>query len=66
MAVVVLDRVGRKLNPCSEKRARLLLERSRATVAEMNPFTIKLLDRVYEDCGIQDTVVSLEVSNNAD
>jgi hypothetical protein len=57
MAVIVLDRVGRLLNPCSEKRARLLLERSRATVNQIDPFTIKLLDRIYEDYQLQETGV---------
>ncbi|MBX9937015.1 MAG: RRXRR domain-containing protein, partial [Burkholderiaceae bacterium] len=30
MSVFVLDRSGRPLMPCTEKRARLLLERQRA------------------------------------
>ncbi|QQX84517.1 RRXRR domain-containing protein [Cupriavidus necator] len=32
MAVFVLDKHGKPLMPCSEKRARLLLERGRARV----------------------------------
>ena len=32
--------------PCSEKRARLLLQRGRAVVVRMAPFTIRLKDRV--------------------
>jgi len=34
--------------PCSEKRARQLLERGRAVIHQMAPFTIRLKDRVAE------------------
>ncbi len=44
MAVYVLDKKKRPLMPCSEKRARLLLERGRAVVHRMYPFTIRLKD----------------------
>ena len=46
MAVFVLDKQKRPLMPCSEKRARLLLERGRAVVVRLAPFTIRLKDRV--------------------
>jgi len=46
MAVFVLDKRKRPLMPCSEKRARLLLERSRAVVHRRYPFTIRLKDRI--------------------
>lgn len=46
MAVFVLDKNKKPLMPCSEKRARLLLERGRAVVVKMYPFTIRLKDRV--------------------
>lgn len=46
MAVFVLDKNKNPLMPCSEKRARLLLERGRAVVVRMHPFTIRLKDRV--------------------
>lgn len=46
MAVFVLDRQQKPLMPCSEKRARLLLQRGRAAVARLAPFTIRLKDRV--------------------
>ena len=46
MAVFVLDRRKGSLMPCSEKRARLLLERGRAVVMRRHPFTIRLRDRV--------------------
>ncbi|MBK6616849.1 MAG: RRXRR domain-containing protein [Nitrosomonas sp.] len=46
MAVFVLDKKKQPLMPCSEKRARLLLDRGRAVVVKMYPFTIRLKDRV--------------------
>ena len=45
MAVFVLGKNKELLMPCSEKRARLLLERGRAVVARRHPFTIRLKDR---------------------
>jgi 5-methylcytosine-specific restriction endonuclease McrA len=45
MSVFVLDRKKKPLMPCSEKRARLLLNRGRARVHKMYPFTIRLIDR---------------------
>ncbi|MCX7255954.1 MAG: RNA-guided endonuclease IscB [Polaromonas sp.] len=48
MAAFVLDRGGRPLMPCTEKRARLLLERGRARVHKMLPFTIRVVDRFAE------------------
>jgi 5-methylcytosine-specific restriction endonuclease McrA len=45
MAVFVLDKHGKPLMPCSEKRARLLLERGRARVHRLMPFAIRLTDR---------------------
>ncbi len=46
MSVFVLDKKKQPLMPCSEKRARLLLERNRAVVHKVYPFTIRLKDRV--------------------
>lgn len=46
MAVFVLDKQKRPLMPCTEKRARLLLQRGRAVVVRLAPFTIRLKDRV--------------------
>ena len=46
MAVFVLDRQKTPLMPCTEKRARLLLERGRAVVVRLAPFTIRLKDRI--------------------
>lgn len=44
--VLVLDKRKRPLMPCSERRARLLLQRGRAVVHRLFPFTIRLKDRV--------------------
>ena len=44
--VFVLDKRKNPLMPCSEKRARQLLERGRAVVHRMEPFTIRLKDRI--------------------
>lgn len=49
MAVLVLDKKKRPLMPCSEKRARLLLDRGRAVVVRVCPFIIRLKDRVGGD-----------------
>ncbi|WP_091333514.1 RNA-guided endonuclease IscB [Allochromatium warmingii] len=46
MSVFVLNKQKRPLMPCSEKRARLLLERGRAVVVRLVPFTIRLKDRI--------------------
>jgi 5-methylcytosine-specific restriction endonuclease McrA len=48
--VFVLDKHKKPLMPCSEKRARLLLERHRARVHKIVPFTIRLVDKNVEDC----------------
>ena len=53
MAVFVLDRTGKALMPCSEKRARLLLERGRARVHRVLPFVIRLTDRSADTCTFQ-------------
>ena len=53
MAVFVLDRNGKALMPCCEKRARLLLERGRARVHRVLPFVIRLTDCSAEACAFQ-------------
>ncbi len=45
MAVFVLGKGKLPLMPCSEKRARKLLEANRAVVVRVYPFTIRLKDR---------------------
>ena len=60
MAVFVLDKRKKPLMPCSEKRARLLLERGRARVHRMVPFTIRLVDRLQEDSVLQPLRLKLD------
>lgn len=50
MSVFVLDKDGVPLMPCTEKRARLLLVRSRARVHQVMPFVIRLVDRKADSC----------------
>lgn len=51
--VFVLDKHKKPLMPCSEKRARLLLKKGRAIVHRVQPFTIRLKDRILEQSQIQ-------------
>jgi len=60
MSVFVLDKSKKPLMPCSEKRARLLLERGRARVHRLVPFTIRLVDRTVEDSALQPLRVKLD------
>jgi 5-methylcytosine-specific restriction endonuclease McrA len=46
---MVLDKRKKPLMPCSEKRARLLLDRGRAVVHKRHPFTIRIKDRAGGD-----------------
>ena len=58
--VAVLGRDGRPIMPCTGKRARLLLERKRARVVRIEPFTIQLKDRSQENCEFQDMAVKID------
>ena len=60
MTVLVLDKRKKPLMPCSEKRARLLLERGRAVVHRMRPFTIRLKDRTLEDSTLQPLQIKID------
>jgi 5-methylcytosine-specific restriction endonuclease McrA len=60
MAVYVLDRSGKPLDPCSEKRARLLLERGRARVHKLRPFTIRVVDRKLADSVVHDFTIRID------
>lgn len=60
MAVFVLDRTGKPLMPCSEKRARLLLDRGRARVHRLMPFVIRLVDREQSTCAAQPLRLKLD------
>ena len=60
MSVYVLDRSGKPLMPCTEKRARLLLERGRARIHRLVPFVIRLTDREVADSALQPLRVKLD------
>ena len=60
MSVGVLDRSGKPLMPCSEKRARLLLGRGRARVHRLLPFVIRLVDRERATCALQPLRLKLD------
>ncbi|MEB0033268.1 RNA-guided endonuclease IscB, partial [Undibacterium sp. RTI2.1] len=60
MAVFVLDRSGRPLMPCTERRARLMLSRGRARVHRLLPFVIRLTDRKAEDSAFQTLQLKLD------
>lgn len=60
MAVYVLDKQGHPLMPCSEKRARLLLNRGRARVHRVVPFVIRLVDRLLADSDVQPLTLKLD------
>ena len=65
MAVFVLDRQGKAVMPCSEKRARLLLERGRARVHRLVPFVIRLVDRQQVSCQLQPLQIKLDPGSKA-
>jgi len=65
MAVFVLDKKGKPLMPCSEKRARQLLERRRARVHKLTPFAIRLVDRLVEDSILQTVRLKLDPGSKA-
>lgn len=65
MAVWVLDKRGKPLMPCTEKRARLLLERGRARVHRLVPFVIRLVDRTQEDCELQPLRLKIDPGSKA-
>lgn len=65
MSVFVLDRSGKPLMPCSEKRARLLLERGRARVHRLHPFTIRVIDRHQATCALQPMRLSIDPGSKA-
>jgi hypothetical protein len=60
MSVFVLDKRKRPLMPCSEKRARMLLESGRARVHKQFPFSIRLIDRLVEDSELQPLRLSID------
>lgn len=60
MAVFVLDKSGTALMPCSEKRARLMLQRGRARVHRLMPFVIRLVDRTAKESRFQTLRLKLD------
>lgn len=52
--VAVLSKNKKHLMPCTEKRARLLLDRGRAKVHNLMPFVIRMKDRTIEDSVLQE------------
>lgn len=58
--VFVLDKHKKPLMPCTEKRARQLLERGRAVVHRVMPFIIRLKDRVVEESELQSLRLKLD------
>lgn len=60
MAVYVLDKRGKPLMPCCEKRARKLLEAGRARVHRIIPFVIRLIDRTVETAQLQPVRLKLD------
>lgn len=63
MAVFVLDKQGTALMPCSEKRARLLLERGRARIHRIMPFVIRLVDRTAKESHFQTLRIKLDLGS---
>jgi 5-methylcytosine-specific restriction endonuclease McrA len=60
LSVFVLDKGKRPLMPCSEKRARKLLESGRARVHRLFPFAIRLIDRTIEESDLQPLRLSID------
>ena len=58
--VFVLDQHGKALMPCTEKRARLLLERNRARIHRLYPMVIRVRDRLAQDCVFQELNLKLD------
>ena len=60
MAVFVLDRQGKPVMPCTEKRATALLARGRARVHRVLPFVIRVIDIAAADCVFQTLRLKLD------
>ena len=60
MAVFVIDKRKKPLMPCSEKRARKLLDSGRARVHRLIPFAIRLIDRDVADCVLQPVTITID------
>jgi hypothetical protein len=58
--VFVVDKNGKPLNPRTERRARLLMERGRAQPIKTAPFVIKILDLEGEDLDVEPLTVKID------
>ena len=58
--VFVLDRHKKPLMPCTPKRARLLLAQRRAVVHRVQPFTIRLKDRLVKESSLQPLALKID------
>ena len=60
MSVFVLGSDSRPLMPCTERRARLLLNRHKARMVKMYPFTILVFNRSQDNCVLQNIEVKID------
>lgn len=60
MAVFVIDKRKKPLMPCSEKRARKLLDSGRARVHRLIPFSIRIVDLEAADCVLQPVKIKID------
>lgn len=60
MAVFVIDKRKKPLMPCSEKRARKLLDSGRARVNRLIPFSIRIVDREIAGCELQPVKIKID------
>ena len=60
MAVFVIDKRKKPLMPCSEKRARKLLDACRARVHRLMPFAIRLVDVDVVGCVLQPVRIKID------
>lgn len=65
MSVYVLDRNGKALMPCNEKRARKMLSSGRARVHRLMPFVIRLTDRLIAESATQPLRIKLDPGSKA-
>jgi hypothetical protein len=65
MSVIVLAKGGQQLDPCTERRARLLLNAGRASVYRVDPFTIRMKDRTFEDSEVPQLRLSTESKSSS-
>ncbi|HAM52650.1 MAG TPA: HNH endonuclease [Nitrospiraceae bacterium] len=63
--VAVLSKNKKQLMPYTEKRARLLLQKGRARIHRLKPFTIRVVDRRLEDSKLQPVTERLDPGSKA-